>query len=145
MKRVLAGLMVAVWMAAGLAMQVRAAEAEWMTDFTKAQSKALADKKMLLIDFTGSDWCPPCKELHKKVLTSDEFVKYAKDNLVLVLADFPQHKELTEEQKKANEALSEKFKVEGFPTVVVLNSEGKQLSKEVGYGGESANDLKEIE
>lgn len=142
MKRTIMG-----WVAAALFMamvgQVCAAEADWMTDFPKAQSKAKADKKMLLMDFTGSDWCPPCKELHKKVLTSDEFIKYAKDNLVLVMVDFPQTKELTQEQQKANEALKDKFSIEGFPTVIVLSSDGTELSKKVGYGGESAKEFVE--
>src|SRR5690349_15359656 len=124
-----------------VAVQVGAAEANWLTDFSKAQGKAQADKKMIFMDFTGSDWCPPCKALHKNVLTSDEFVKFAKDNLVLVLVDFPQHKEQTEEQKKANEELQKKFEVEGYPTVIVLNSEGKELNKEVGYNNESAKDF----
>jgi protein disulfide-isomerase len=142
MKRIMSGLVVVVvWLALGLAAQVRAAEGEWMTDFQKAQSKASAERKMVLVDFTGSDWCPPCMELEKKVLSSDEFKNFAKDHLVLVRADFPQHTELTQEQKKANESLSEKFNVEGFPTILVLSSEGKQLSKEVGYGGESAKDF----
>ncbi|MDB6124039.1 MAG: thioredoxin family protein [Pedosphaera sp.] len=124
-----------------VALQVGAAEADWLTDFSKAQSKAQADKKMILLEFTGSDWCPPCKALHKNVFTSDEFVKFAKDNLVLVLVDFPQTKKQTEEQKKANEELAKKFGAEGFPTVIVLSSEGTQLNKQVGYDNESAKDF----
>jgi protein disulfide-isomerase len=123
------------------ALQVRAAEAEWLTDFSKAQSKAQADKKMILMEFTGSDWCPPCKALHKNVMTSDEFVNFAKDNLVLVLVDFPRQAKQTEEQKKANKALAKKWEVKGYPTVIVLDSEGNELDKKVGYGGGSAKDF----
>lgn len=96
---------------------------------------------MVLMDFNGSDWCPPCKALRKNVLSSQEFTDFAKKNLVLVDVDFPRHKQLPEEQKKANDALSQKFNIEGFPTVIVLSSEGKQLSKKVGYDGQNAKDF----
>jgi thioredoxin-related protein len=126
----------------------RAAELNWLTDLSKAQQQAKTEKKMVLMDFTGSNWCPPCKALHKNVLTSQDFADFAKANLVLVLVDFPRPSNLSAEQQKANDALAEKFKVEGFPTVIVLDGEGKQLSKEVGYDGKSAKsfvgDLKKL-
>lgn len=96
---------------------------------------------MVLIDFNGSDWCPPCKALRQTVFSSPEFVAYAKTNLVLVDIDFPVHKEQTEELKKANQALAEKFAVDGYPTVVVLSSDGKELKKQTGYGGQKAPDF----
>jgi thioredoxin-related protein len=119
----------------------RASEGDWLTDLSKAQSIAKEQKKMVLMDFNGSDWCPPCKALRKNVLSSQEFTDFAKKNLVLVDVDFPRHKQLPEEQKKANDALSQKFNIEGFPTVIVLSSEGKQLSKKVGYDGQNAKDF----
>jgi protein disulfide-isomerase len=117
------------------------AEEAWMTDLAKAQAKAKSEKKMVLMDFNGSDWCPPCRALRKNVLSSPEFIQYAKENLVLVDVDFPRHKTLSEELKKANEQLSEQFKIEAFPTIVVLNSEGKELTKRTGYDGESPKDF----
>ena len=121
--------------------QIGAAEGEWLTDLSKAQAKAKAEKKMVLMDFNGSDWCPPCKALHKTVLTSDAFVNFAKDNLVLVDVDFPHSKQQSEELKKANQTLSEKFSIEAFPTVIVLSGDGKELKKKVGYDGQSAKDF----
>ena len=120
------------------ALQLGAAEAEWLTDLPKAQTQAKAEKKMVLMDFTGSDWCPPCKALHKNVLSSPEFADFAKASLVLVEVDFPRRKQQSAQLKKANEALSEKYQIEGYPTVIVLDSDGKQLSKEVAYDGSSA-------
>jgi thioredoxin-related protein len=55
--------------------------------------------------------------------------------------DFPRHKEQTEELKKANKALSEKYSIEGYPTVIVLSSEGKELKKQVGYDGQTSKDF----
>jgi thiol-disulfide isomerase/thioredoxin len=117
-----------------------AAEGEWLTDLAKAQEKAKAEKKLVLLDFTGSDWCPPCKNLHNTVLVSPEFTKFAKDNLVLVEVDFPRSKAQSAELKAANRKLSEKFNIEGYPTVIVLDASGKEVFKEVGYGGTSAKD-----
>lgn len=116
--------------------QLRAAEI-WLTDLPKAQAQAKAENKMLLVDFTGSDWCPPCIALKKSVFSSPEFAAFAKTNLVLVEVDFPKHKKLNPAQKKANEALSEKYTVEAFPTVIVFDSKGKQLLRDSGYDGSS--------
>jgi thioredoxin-related protein len=115
--------------------QVQAAELNWLTDLSSAQAKARAENKMVLLDFTGSDWCAPCKALHKNVLASDEFADYANRNLVLVEADFPRGKTQSDELKKANKKLAERFKIEGFPTVVLLDGSGSQLSEDLGYDG----------
>ena len=121
--------------------QVSAEEGAWQTDFSKAQAQAKSEKKMVLMDFNGSDWCPPCKALRKTVLNSQEFKDFAKDNLVLVDVDFPHQKQQTEELKKANKALAEKFSIEGYPTVIVLSPDGKELKKMVGYDGQSAKEF----
>jgi protein disulfide-isomerase len=66
----------------------------------------------------------------------------------LVVVDFPRSKEQSAELKTANRALSKKYSIEGYPTVVVLDSTGKQLKKDVGYSGQSASafetDLKKL-
>jgi protein disulfide-isomerase len=135
MKKVLVS-MVMGW----LALQVSAAELSWMTDFLEAKRKARDEKKMLLLDFTGSDWCGWCIRLNKEVFQTKEFADYAKDNLVLVEVDFPRRKQLAETQQKANQKLAEKHRVSGFPTIVVLDGEGKELWTQRGYmgGGQKA-------
>ncbi len=117
-----------------------AAEGEWLTDLAKAQEKAKAEKKLVLMDFTGSDWCPPCKNLHKTVLTSEEFNKFAKENLVLVELDFPNNKPQSAELKAANKELAKKFEIKGYPTIIVLDAAGKEIFRKVGYGGTPAKD-----
>ena len=116
------------------------AEDAWKTDVPKAMEQAKSEKKLVLLDFTGSDWCPPCKNLHAKVLTSDEFNKFAKDSLVLVELDFPKTKPQSDELKAANKELSKKYGIKGFPTIIVLDAEGKELFRKVGYGGTPAAD-----
>lgn len=117
-----------------------ASDDAWLTDLPKAQALAKTEKKMVLIDFTGSDWCPPCKSLHKNVLTSPEFSAFAKASLVLVELDFPKSKEQSAELKAANQALAKSYGIKGYPTVIVLDGEGKELFRKVGYGGTPAKD-----
>jgi thioredoxin-related protein len=101
------------------------AEPDWLTDFDQAQQKAKSDNKLLLVDFTGSDWCGWCIKLHREVFSKPEFSEYAKKNLVLVEVDFPRAKQIDRAVLRKNMELAEKFRVEAFPTIVVLNGEGK--------------------
>jgi protein disulfide-isomerase len=118
-----------------------AEELQWITDLPKAQAQAKSENKLVYIDFNGSDWCAPCKQLRGVLSSSKAFASYAKTNLVLVDIDFPQRKEQSEQLKSSNQALSKKYNIEGFPTVIVLNGEGKELKREVGFGGQSADEL----
>jgi protein disulfide-isomerase len=108
------------------------AAAGWDDDYEKALEKAKTEKKLVLLDFTGSDWCGWCMKLDKEVFSKKEFKDYAKDNLVLVEVDFPQQKRLTKKVKEQNDKLQNQYKVRGYPTIIVLNSEGKQVG-ELGY------------
>jgi len=134
MKKIVMGLIAAVML-----LQVRAEELQWLTDLPKAQAQAKSEKKLVMLDFTGSDWCGWCIKLHNEVFSKPEFAEYAKKNLVLVEVDFPQKKKQSEELKKANTALQEKYKIEGYPTIIVLDGEGKKVG-ELGYqpGGPKA-------
>ena len=113
----------------------------WHTDFAKAQAEAKKGNKLILMDFTGSDWCGWCIKLKKDVFDTKEFTDYAANNLVLVEVDFPSKKKLSDEQKKANEELKNKFSASrGFPTIIVTDSAGKELWRQIGYmeGGPKA-------
>jgi len=112
----------------------------WETDFEKASAKAKAEGKHMLIDFSGSDWCGWCIKLDKEVFSKDAFKAYAKENLVLILADFPRDKSAqSAATQKQNIALKEKFGVRGFPTVFILDPTGEPVAK-TGYrdGGPEA-------
>ncbi|HTX21682.1 MAG TPA: thioredoxin family protein [Candidatus Aquilonibacter sp.] len=121
-------------------LQVRAADLNWLTDLPKAEAQAKAENKLVLMDFTGSDWCPWCIKLDNEILSKPEFTDYAKTNLVLVLVDFPAHKQQSDDLKKANAALETKYNVEGFPTLIALKPDGTVVWTQVGYfeGGPKA-------
>ena len=118
---------------------VHAEEPKWHTDLPKAQAEAKADKKLVMLDFTGSDWCGWCIKLNKEVFSTPEFAEFAKKNLVLVEVDFPRKKQLSAEQKKANQELQSKYQIRGDPTLIVLDADGNKVG-ELGYvaGGPKA-------
>jgi len=119
-------------LACGALLQAAAEELNWLTDLPKAQAKAKEENKLVMLDFTGSDWCGWCIKLNKEVFSQPEFADYANKNLVLMEVDFPRSKPQTAELKKANAALQDKYKVEGYPTIIVLNGDGKKVG-ELGY------------
>lgn len=98
----------------------------WTTDLDKAFEKAKAEKKSVLVEFTGSDWCPPCIAMRKNVFTKKEFVDKASKKFILVELDFPNG---DEEVKKKNQPYAEKYKIEGFPTVILFTPEGKEFTR----------------
>ena len=118
---------------------VALAAAGWNDNYEKALAQAKTEKKMVLLDFTGSDWCGWCIKLGKEVFSKPEFQAYAKDKLVLVEVDFPRKKEQTAIIKEQNQKLQKEFAIEGYPTIIVLNAEGKKVGQ-LGYmpGGPSA-------
>jgi protein disulfide-isomerase len=116
---------------------------DWQTDYEQALATAKAAKKCVLLDFTGSDWCGPCIEMEKVVFSQAAFLKFAKANLVLVEVDYPRRKVLPEKVKKQNELLAHQYGIErsGYPTVVLLDPDGKILGQLEGYGGEQPADI----
>lgn len=98
----------------------------WHTDLDKALELAKKEKKSLLVEFTGSDWCPPCIAMRKNVFSKKEFVEQASKDFILVELDFPQG---DKELKKKNDPHAKKFNIEGFPTVILLDREGKEYSR----------------
>jgi thioredoxin-related protein len=122
-------------------------EAAWLTDFEAAKKAAEKADRLILADFSGSDWCGWCIKLDKEVFSQEAFKAYAEKNLILFLADFPSRKEIPAETKKQNEALARTYGVKGFPTVLLLDADGDVVAK-TGYrrGGPDAyvEHLKEL-
>ena len=98
----------------------------WSTDLEKALAKAKAENKSVLVEFTGSDWCPPCIAMRKNVFSKKEFVDAASKKFILVELDFPKGDKAVAEK---NQPLAEKYKIEGYPTVVLLTPEGKEFTR----------------
>lgn len=105
----------------------------WTEDYAKAVEKAKAEKKNILLDFTGSDWCGYCMALDKEVFSMPKFKSWARDNVVLVKVDFPKTLKQTEKIKAQNADLKSKYPFGGYPTVVIVDTDGKEIARKVGY------------
>lgn len=111
---------------------VAAGDGEWLTDMKKAQELSAKTGKPILADFSGSDWCGWCIKLDKEVFSKKEFKEFASKNLILMMVDFPRAKEQSEEVKKQNQELQSKYEIQGFPTVLLLDSKGTVIGR-TGY------------
>ena len=104
----------------------------WNDNLEKAVEIAKKQHKAILINFSGSDWCKWCKKLDAEVFSQEEFIKYANKNLILVKIDFPQYKGQDQSTKAYNKELAEMFRIQGFPTIVLINKNQK-LAAYTGY------------
>jgi protein disulfide-isomerase len=122
-----------------LAGMASAAHGGWGDNFEAAKKQARSSGRPILADFTGSDWCGWCIKLDKEVFQQKAFQQYARSNLVLFVADYPRRKQLPTSVARQNEALMEKYQVQGFPTIFLLDADGKILGRS-GYlpGGAAA-------
>ena len=119
------------------------ADVTWLTDLDAAKAKGVKENKPVLVDFTGSDWCPPCIQLHKVVFESAEFAAVA-SKYVLVELDYPRKTPQAPELKAKNAELSKKFGISGFPTVLLIDAKsGEVFGKTVGFGGQTAKEYLE--
>lgn len=116
----------------------------WTEDFDAASKRAKDTGRPLLLNFTGSDWCPPCKRLHREVFDTDEFRAYAMEDLVPVTIDFPRRRQLPAEIKNRNFKLQNKYKISGYPTIIILDASGKELGRPRYRGGGPSAFIEEI-
>ena len=110
----------------------RAEDDLWTSDFAAAKAKAKAEKKSLLVDFTGSDWCVWCKSSMPRFSTRIFSKPKRPKQFVLVELDYPHAKKLPDEVEAQNKKLAKDYKIHGYPTVLLLDAEG-QLIAHTGY------------
>jgi thioredoxin-related protein len=130
MKKILLFILISAWQFSNA--QHEKSQLNWLTDFETAQKIAKKENKPIAMLFTGSDWCPPCKAMHKDLFHNENFIKLSK-KLVLVMVDFPRRKPLSAEQRKKNGILQRKFHRGGVPTFVVVDYNENVLGKLSGY------------
>jgi len=118
---------------------------DWKSNLEEAVQIAKKENKAVLVNFTGSDWCIWCKRLSSEVFQQNEFKNYAEKNLVLVMLDFPRSIEQSQETKMYNNTLAQKYGIQGFPTILILNSKGELVAKTGYQPGGPENYVKHIE
>ena len=105
----------------------------WITDIKKAKKIARTEKKYMLLNFTGSDWCGWCVKLEKDVFDKSEFKKYAQNKLVMVKLDYPKKSKQSSKIKRQNKELKEKYKIAGYPNILLITRHGKAIGQIKGY------------
>lgn len=116
----------------------------WTDDYDAAFKTAREKSRPVLMLFTGSDWCPACMELKRKVLSTPEFKKLAAENFVLLYVDFPSHTKLPKELEKRNRRLLKKTKIKGFPSTLIIAPDGSEIGNIVGYAPEYLEKLRKL-
>ena len=130
----------AVGTAAILSLPAAQAADGWLVDFEKAKAQAAKEEKSILMEFTGSDWCPPCKALAKNVLTQDVFKTEMPKNFVLLKLDSPRDKsKQTPEEIEQYKVLAAKYSIQGVPTIFLADAKGRPYYQTVGYSGDPAD------
>ena len=106
----------------------------WLTDYEKALKLAKKENKNVLVYFTGSDWCPPCKKLKTDLFDSPEFKEFS-EAYVLLYVDMPRNKDLlSQKQMQHNKDLLKKYNKKGvFPLLKIVNGKGNALDEYSGY------------
>lgn len=120
------------------ASQSFAAGSGWTDNYEAAKAQAKKENKVLLLNFTGSDWCGWCIKLHDEVFSKKAFKDYAKEKLILVELDFPRGRQSKKLQEQ-NKALQKEHAVTGYPSIILVDADGKKIAK-TGYkeGGPEA-------
>jgi thioredoxin-related protein len=103
--------------------------ASWLTDLNAGRAQAQQEGKFVMINFTGSDWCPWCIKLRQEIFSQPEFDSFASRNLVLVEIDFPKRTQQAAPVQKANSSLLMQYKIDGFPTLIFLNPQGNVVHR----------------
>ena len=113
----------------------------WGEDFSAAKAEAEKSGKLLLIAFSGSDWCGWCMKMEKDIYSDKAFIKKAKQNFVLVMIDSPSNKDiLSKLAQKQNPELVKQYGIRGYPSTVIVRSTGEEVKRFGGYqrGGVAA-------
>lgn len=125
-------LLAGIAIAAGVALFFFQKGREEHDAFRKALATAAGAKKLVMLNFTGSGWCTGCMLLEKDVFEKPAYHKYAQDHLETVVVDFPLGVAADSETEKQNLRLQEKFRVPGFPMLILVDSRGQELARTNG-------------
>ncbi len=133
---IIAGLLVSLSAHANDKVQIDGAKVgHWTMDYAAAAKLAKEKNLPMMLNFTGSDWCGWCKLMDKGVFAKDEWKAYAAKNAVLVTIDFPNDQDIVPEKYVArNKELQRQFGVQGYPTYIVLDSDGETQLGKLGAG-----------
>ena len=102
----------------------------WDEDFEAGKATAEKSGKLILLVFSGSDWCPWCVKMEKEIYSDKKFISGAKKKYVLLMIDNPRDKSvLSSLAAKQNSELTRKYNVRGFPSTVIVRPSGEEVER----------------
>jgi thioredoxin-related protein len=114
--------------------EVREIKLNWMPNYKKALKKSKKERKPVLIYFTGSDWCGPCKILDRDLFHTEKFKTLSDKDLVLLEVNIPRRLDIISPEKMIeNKSIQKKYKVKAFPTLMIVNHKGRKIAEKKGY------------
>jgi thioredoxin-related protein len=114
--------------------QLAEVKLDWSLNFKEALKKSKKEDKPVLLYFTGSDWCGPCKILDTELFHTEKFKILSDRDLVLLEVDIPRRRDLlTPKKMDENKKLQQKYGVKSFPTLLMVDHKGKKLAEKKGY------------
>jgi thioredoxin-related protein len=125
----------------GILLSITFSFAHWHNDLDEAKEIARKEHRYIILNFSGSDWCGPCIQMHKEIFENSVFTQLADSSLVLMNADFPRLKknQLPAKQQALNNKLADLYNPQGnFPFTLLLNADGKVLKEWNGFPNLSA-------
>lgn len=106
----------------------------WGEDFASAKETAEKSGKLILLAFSGSDWCGWCVKMEKEIYSDSKFIKQAKKKFVLVMVDNPRDKSiLSPLAQKQNPSLVSEYQIRGYPSTVIVRPSGEEVKRFGGY------------
>jgi thioredoxin-related protein len=102
------------------------------TNFARSAELAKRANRPLLLAFLGTDWSISSLKLDREVFDQAEFADNSKYNFLLCKLHFYQTQERSPEINRQNGDLATKYRVQEFPTVVVLGPDGREIGR-LGY------------
>lgn len=97
---------------------------QWKNSFSAASSASEASSKPIVILFTGTNWCPACMMLERKVISQPAFAEAVGDKFVFLKADFPDYSNAATSPYKP---LLDRYNITEFPSIVVTDASGQVL------------------
>ena len=102
----------------------------WNEDYAAACETAKKEGKLVLLAFSGSDWCGWCVKMEKEIYSDKAFIAGVKKKFVPVMIDNPRNKEiLSPLAKKQNEKLTKQFQVSGYPSTMIARPTGEVVKR----------------
>lgn len=98
------------------------AQVDFQKDFNAALKQAAREKKFIVLEISAS-WCPHCWKMSRVVYSDKDFIEFSKSQIFM---------RFVSDTDPEGARLDRKFRVNGYPTLIVLDPNGDEVDRIVG-------------